>query len=135
MTDMTMPSHHSTPASNSTPWSVTVPHRFIVRLGEKIIQGAVAWATLKPGSRPHRVIRQTVTTTANFLLTHPKASVRAERVLARFPALNSRLRAILRNERPRGSQNAFTLESAIQSQNVRVIHSRLLQARNSGSKS
>jgi O-antigen chain-terminating methyltransferase len=59
-------------------------------------QGAWAWLTLRPGSRPRRVARVLLMRSATIVRAHPRLAAGANSVLRRFPAIHDRLRHSLR---------------------------------------
>jgi O-antigen chain-terminating methyltransferase len=69
-------------------------------------QGAWAWVTLRPGSRPRRVIRVMLVRSATIVRAHPRLAAGVNSVLRRFPGVHDRLRHSLqsagRTSVPRG---------------------------------
>lgn len=90
---------------NSRSWKLTKPLRLASKFAQWFARGSIAWLTLKPGSRPRRVIGKTLEwfrkkriSVVNRSIDHIKKSPRlkriALRVLNRFPALGIKLRRI-----------------------------------------
>ena len=60
-------------------------------------QGAWAWVTLRPGSRPRRVARVMLVRSATIVRTYPRLAAGINGVLRRFPAIHGRLRRSLQS--------------------------------------
>ena len=58
-------------------------------------QGAWAWARLRPGTRPRRVVRAMIVRSATILRAHPRVAAGLNGALRRFPAIHGRLRLIV----------------------------------------
>lgn len=67
----------------------------------RLFDGAVAWLTLKPGSRPRRVARRVLAGVAERLGAHPRLADAVRTILARSPRIQRRLAVAIRNERAR----------------------------------
>jgi len=72
-----------------------------MRFASWFLVGASAWLTLKPGSRPRRVVSRLIGGLAERLAAHPRLAFFLRCQLAKFPRLQNRLRMELRNERAR----------------------------------
>jgi hypothetical protein len=59
----------------------------------RILEGGLAWLTLKPGCRPRRVARQCLNGLAAWVRAEPRRHALAARIRRRLPWLNTRLRA------------------------------------------
>ncbi|MGH7122427.1 MAG: hypothetical protein ACREFP_26135 [Acetobacteraceae bacterium] len=71
------------------------------RAVSRFFDGAAAWLTLKPGSRPRRVARSVLADVTERLVAHPRLADAARAVLARSPTVRRRLATAIRNERAR----------------------------------
>jgi len=58
------------------------------------LSGSFAWLTLKPGSRPRRVMRSAVVSSMAAIQSRPHLNRFALKVLNRFPSLKQHLRSI-----------------------------------------
>ena len=72
---------------NSRSWRMTAPMRSVTRSMRWFVRGCVAWFTLKPGSRPRRITRMSLTRLSNWLLLRPKIKVRILSLLKHFPRI------------------------------------------------
>lgn len=92
----------------STSWRITAPLRSVKRYMSAagnssgkprwFAQGIWAWVTLKPGSRPRRLMRRAATRLAGNIKARSRLANAARSILTRYPALRSRLQAFIRNE-------------------------------------
>jgi len=58
----------------------------------RLLQGVLAWLTLRPGSHPRRVARRGIVVVARFLLARPRLGQQAKFLLRFFPTIEARLR-------------------------------------------
>ena len=72
---------------NSRSWRLTAPMRSVTRSMRWFVRGCVAWFTLKPGSRPRRIARMSLTRLSNWVLLRPKIKVRVLSLLKHFPRI------------------------------------------------
>jgi FkbM family methyltransferase len=80
----------------STSWQVTRPLRGVSGTLRRGLLGATAWLTLRPGSRPRRIMRPVVGGLAGLLAANSATKALAEAFLSPFPGLKSGLRNIVR---------------------------------------
>ncbi|EXL07028.1 methyltransferase FkbM [Brucella anthropi] len=77
---------------NSTSWKITAPLRFISFNLKWAFEGIVAWATLKPGSRPRRTARTLLSHAVLWVRMRPRVAKLAMRIVQKLPRLERRLR-------------------------------------------
>ncbi len=79
---------------HSTSWKITKPFRLFSESIKWFIQGSKAWLSFKPGSRPQRVLKQSVTSLKNYINNHPKIKTKIMHILKYFPRLKAKLKKI-----------------------------------------
>lgn len=80
---------------NSTSWRFTAPMRLAAGKVKWLWVGLCAWATLRPGSRPYRYLRQFAMIARRFVLGSPFLYSLSRRFLKKFPGTQRRLRNLL----------------------------------------
>lgn len=86
-------------ASNT--WHLTALLRNGAHAGQWIARGSWAWMTLKPNSRPRRVLARCVVGTARFCGTHPLLKALARNTLRTLPAgIQARIRSAIHRATP-----------------------------------
>ncbi len=89
---------------NSTSWRITGPFRQVSKKIRWLTTGLIAWATLKPGSRPRRTARQFLLKLRNWIANQPKLKATILTIITSFPYLGNKLLAIHRRY-PHTAQN------------------------------
>lgn len=109
----------------SSSWRVTKPLRFAGHTGRWLTQGALAWLTFRPESRPRRIARHSATTLAQSVRAHPHLAKIAKRVVQFMPAtIRSRLWSIASQATPMASAS-LPLQLSDLSPRARQIHAML----------
>ena len=78
--------------TNSRSWRMTAPLRNTAGGMRWFIRGSLAWLTLKPGSRPRRIVRFILMRLRNWVNLRPKLKSIILSTLLRLPKLNEWLR-------------------------------------------
>lgn len=110
----------------SASWRLMAPLRTVGRAIRWFVHGTCAWTTLRPGSRPRRIIRSVLLRTLRYVLARPDVTRIARQPLKRFPVLRNFKRGALavllaKDVAPSGS---------IFSERERFVHARLEAALN-----
>jgi len=103
----------------STSWRLTTPIRAFKRSILWVRDGVWAWLTLKPGSRPRRILRRAITALASRVQSQPRLAMTANRLMHRFPKLRNRLRAAMTGQHAPAATSRSTA-ATIDSQESRV---------------
>ncbi|WP_081577158.1 class I SAM-dependent methyltransferase [Acidithiobacillus thiooxidans] len=77
---------------HSRSWKLTKPLRLAGKSARWFVQGSIAWLTLKPGSRPRRMMRSTLVAAMTAVQSRPRIKIFALKILNRHPRLKQRLR-------------------------------------------
>lgn len=76
---------------NSTSWKITAPLRSVSRGLGWLRQGSVAWVTLRPGSRPRRLLQSILTHSMLWIRQRPRLARLLLKIARLSPALERRL--------------------------------------------
>ncbi|GEO17255.1 glycosyltransferase [Microvirga aerophila] len=116
-------------------WKISAPLRSVERATGWSLHQARSWTSLKPGSRPRRMVRAIVVGLIGQVLKRPALSTLAKRSAARFPRINDRLRLMTYHQRAmsfmsqKRAPEDGQLDLSMEPQSVRLIYQRLMRAR------
>ncbi len=122
---------------SSLSWRLTVPLRLLNSWRIWFFSGASAWLTLKPGSRPRRVMRRYLADVFRFVYTRPRLMSLVKQLVRYVPTLELRLRRLALASQGEGSVYSGigqVTELSLQPEAVREVYRRLMQARERSAK-
>ena len=70
---------------NSTTWRMTAPLRWVIDGVKWFVRGTVVWLTLRPGSRPRRMVGLAMLHLRNWVILRPRVMTSLLSILQRFP--------------------------------------------------